>query len=172
MKPMKKTPLLMGILLPVLCFTIFSCKKENSTSQLNVRMTDAPAVYDQVNVDVREIRVNMKDDSTGWVTLNTNARVYDLLSLKNGVDTLIASGTVQTGSVKEIRLVLGSNNSIVVAGVTYPLVIPSGEESGLKLKVDKKINASVETLLVDFNADLSVKLETGTYKLSPVLTIK
>lgn len=162
----------MGILLPVLCLSIFSCKKENSTSQLNVRMTDAPAVYDQVNVDVREIRVNMRDDSTGWVTLSTNARVYDLLSLKNGVDTLIASGTVQTGSVKEIRFVLGTNNSIVVAGVTYPLVIPSGEESGLKLKVDKKISASVETLLVDFNADLSVRFETGTYKLSPVLSIK
>jgi len=167
---MKKN--LLAGLLPVLCMLMFSCKKDNSTSQLNVKMTDAPAVYDQVNVDVREVRVNMRDDSTGWITLNTNAKVYNLLSLQNGVDTLVASGTVQTGSVKEIRFILGSNNSIVIAGITYPLVIPSGEESGLKLKIDKKINASVETLVVDFDADLSVKLETDGYKLRPVLKIK
>jgi hypothetical protein len=170
MKPMKKT-FLAGIL-PVVCLFMFSCKKDNSTSQLNVKMTDAPAIYDQVNVDVREIRVNMRDDSTGWITLNTNAKVYNLLSLQNGVDTVVATGTVETGSLKEIRFILGSNNSIVIGGVTYPLVIPSGEESGLKLKVDKKINASVETLLVDFDADLSVKLETDGYKLRPVLRIK
>ncbi|MEP6616271.1 MAG: DUF4382 domain-containing protein [Ginsengibacter sp.] len=169
---MKKTQLLTGILLPVLCFCMFSCKKDNSTSQLNVKMTDAPADYGSVNVDVREVWVNMKNDSSGWVELNTNAKIYDLLSLQNGVDTLVANGTVETGTVKEIRFVLGSNNSITVAGITYPLVIPSGEESGLKIKIDKKINATVESLVIDFDAALSVRFETGTYKLRPVLRVK
>jgi Domain of unknown function (DUF4382) len=170
---MKKTNLFAGILLLAFCISIVSCKKDSSTSQLNVRMTDAPAVYDEVNVDVREVKVNMRDDSTGWVSLPTNARIYNLLSLQNGIDTLVASGTLPTGSVKEIRFILGSENSIVVADTTYPLTIPSGEESGLKIKVDKKIDASVETLLIDFDAALSVSLESsGEYKLKPVLRVK
>lgn len=156
----------------LVCFTIFSCKKDNSNSQLNVRMTDAPAAYDQVNVDVREVRVNMRDDSTGWISLTTTAQIYDLLTLQNGVDVLVANATVPTGSVKEIRFILGPNNSIVVAGITYPLTIPSGEESGLKIKLNKKINASLETVLIDFDAALSVRFDSGTYKLRPVLRVK
>ena len=126
----------------------------------------------KVNVDIKEVRVNFRDDSTGWVSLNTNAKIYNLLGLQNGVDTLLATGTVQTGIVKEIRLILGSNNTIVDAGVTYPLTIPSGSESGLKIKVNKQLNATLETLIVDFDANLSIRLEPGGYKLRPVLRIK
>nr|MBA3673596.1 DUF4382 domain-containing protein [Chitinophagaceae bacterium] len=165
--------LILTLFLFASAIAFFACKKENSgTSTLQVRLTDAPAAFDQVNVDIREVRVNFRDDSTGWVTLATNAKVYDLLKLQNGVDTLLATGTVQTGIVKEIRLVLGSNNTVVVGGVSYPLTIPSGSDSGLKLKVDKELHATLETLIVDFDAALSIKLEPGGYKLRPVLKIK
>lgn len=166
----------------LLCFfiitgtiTFFSCKKDSNnseTSNLQVRLTDAPAAFDQVNVDIREVRVNFRDDSTGWVSLNTNAKVYNLLGLQNGVDTLLATGPVQTGTVKEIRLILGSNNTVVVNRVSYPLTIPSGSESGLKIKISKKLNATLETLIIDFDAALSVKQEGSGYKLRPVLRIK
>ncbi len=170
---MKTKHLILSLFLFAVTITFFACKKENSgTSTLQVRLTDAPAAYDQVNVDVREVRVNFRDDSTGWVSLATNAKVYNLLKLQNGVDTLLATGTVPTGMVKEIRLILGSNNTVVVGGVSYPLTIPSGSESGLKIKVDKALNATLETLIVDFDAALSIKLEPGGYKLRPVLKIK
>jgi hypothetical protein len=75
--------------------------------------------------------------------------------------------------VKEIRLVLGSDNTIKVNGTVYPLVIPSGSESGLKIKVNKKLEASIETLIIDFDAALSIHEEgAGDYKLKPVLKIK
>jgi hypothetical protein len=169
---MKTKHLILALFLFASTIVFFACKKESGTSTLHVRLTDAPAAYDKVNVDIREVRVNFRDDSTGWVTLATNAKVYDLLKLQNGVDTLLATGTVQTGIVKEIRLVLGPNNTIVVGGVSYPLTIPSGEESGLKIKVNKELNATLETLIVDFDAALSIKLEPGGYKLRPVLKIK
>lgn len=154
--------------------TFYSCKKENNSgnSNLQVKLTDAPAAYDQVNVDIREVRVNLRNDSTGWITLNTNAKVYNLLGLQNGVDTLLATGTVQAGPVQEIRLILGSNNTVIVGGVSYPLTIPSGSESGLKIKVSKNINAGLDSLIVDFDANLSINLEPGGYKLRPVLRIK
>jgi hypothetical protein len=152
----------------------FACKKENSsqTSTLKVRMTDAPAAWDEVNVDLQQVRVNFRDDSSGWVNLQTNAGVYNLLNLQNGVDTLIAQGSVQTGMVKEIRLVLGSNNTIKVNGVTFPLTIPSGSESGLKIKVNKNLTSSLDSLLIDFDAALSIKEQNGSYKLMPVIKLK
>ncbi len=170
---MKTRNLVFGLLFGLGIIAFESCKKENNgSSNLQVRLTDAPVAYDEVNVDIREVRVNFRDDSTGWMSLNTNAKIYNLLALQNGVDVLLATGTVPTGLVKEIRLILGNNNTVVVNGTSFPLTIPSGGESGLKIKVNKKLNATLETLIVDFDAALSIKVENGGYKLRPVLKIK
>ena len=150
-----------------------SCKKNNSsTSNLQVKLTDSPASYDAVNVDIQQVKINFRDDSTGWVSLTTNAKVYNLLALQNGVETLLATGTVQTGLVKEIRLILGNSNTIIDGGVSYPLTVPSGSESGLKIKVGKSLNATLENLVIDFDAALSISQESTGYKLRPVLKIK
>ena len=154
-----------------------SCKKDSeSTSTLQIRLTDAPTAFDEVNVDIREINVKFSDDtsgSNGWVSMPTNAGIYNLLGLQNGVDTLLASLVLPQQTVKEIRLVLGPNNTIKDNGTIYPLVIPSGSQSGLKIKISKKLAATLETVLIDFDAALSVKKEgNGDYKLRPVLKIK
>jgi hypothetical protein len=159
----------------VLCFALFlSCKKNNdSNTQLNIRLTDAPYNAQEVNVDIREVRVNFAADSTGWVPLQTNAKVYNLLGLQNGVDTLLASASVPAGTVQELRFILGSNNSIKINNVTYPLSVASADESGLKIKVGKKLNKGLDNLLIDFDAELSViQTGNGTYKLKPVLKLK
>ena len=103
-----------------------ACKKEGTNSTLQIRMTDAPAAFDEVNVDLREVNVKLATDTTGWVSLQTTPGIYNLLGLQNGVDTLIAQGTFPTNVVKEIRLVLGDNNTIMSGGQSYPLTIPSG----------------------------------------------
>jgi hypothetical protein len=157
---------------------LIACQKDAESgaagnTTLKVRLTDAPINADSVNVEILQVRVNYRADSTGWVDLNTIAGVYDLLGLQNGVDTLIASGVIPSNSVKEIRFILGSNNSIVVAGVNYPLTIPSGSESGLKLKINKQLNGQLDSLLIDFDAALSIhQTGPGDYKLKPVLKIK
>lgn len=149
-------------------------KNTDGTTSLKVKMTDAPTLADEVNVDIQEVRVRFGDDTLrGWTSLSTTAGVYDLLGLQNGVDTLLAVGTVPTGMVREIRFVLGANNSIKVGGVLFPLTIPSGAESGLKIKVNKQLSASLDSLLIDFDAALSVhQTGTGDYHLKPVLKIK
>lgn len=157
--------------------TFISCKKDADTvSTLQVRLTDAPTALQEVNVDIREVRIKFSDDSLandGWVTLATNARVYNLLNLQNGIDTVLATGTFPTNTIKEIRFILGSNNSVKDNGVVYPLTIPSGGESGLKIKIKKELRTSLENLVIDFDAALSVKQEgTGDYKLRPVLKVK
>jgi Domain of unknown function (DUF4382) len=171
---MKKVLIFMLAVLAV-SFTIVSCKKEK-TSTLQIRLTDGPLAVEEVNVDIRSVKVKFDDDTSsinGWIDLQTNARVYNLLGLQNGVDTVLANGNFPQDVVKEIRFELGPNNTIKDNGVVYPLVIPSGGSSGLKIKVNKKLGLTLETLVIDFDAALSVKKEgPGDYKLRPVLKIK
>jgi len=95
------------------------------------------------------------------------------LALQNGVDTLLAYDTVPAGVLKEIRFVVGSRNSIKIDSTVYPLTIPSGSESGLKIKLSKQLNARLDSVLIDFDAALSIlKTDAGDYKLKPVLKIK
>lgn len=154
---------------------LIACQNENNNQNttLKVRLTDNPINAEEVNVDIQQVRVNFRDDSTGWVDLNTYAGIYDLLGLQNGVDTLLARGTVPTSLVKEIRFVLGANNSIKVGGLVFPLTIPSGSESGLKIKVNKQLSGPIDSLLIDFDAALSIhQTGGGDYMLKPVLKIK
>lgn len=175
---MKKKLLIFSAILLTASVIFVSCKKDNKsegTSTLHVRLTDAPTAYEEVNVDIREVRVKFSDDtlSTGWVTLTTFPGIYNLLAYQNGIDTLLGTGIFPIQVVKEIRFVLGPNNTIKDAGIVYPLTIPSGSESGLKIKINKSLNATLETIIIDFDAALSVKKEgTGDYKLRPVLKIK
>lgn len=150
-------------------FTSCDSEKDNEKAHLTVRMTDAPATYDAVLVDVKSVEIKGNGETT--VLLNTNAGIYNLLDFSNGLDTMIASGNLEPGSVSQIRLILGTNNSVVVDGVTYPLSTPSAEQSGLKLQVNQTFEAGVDYfILLDFDASQSVvKTGNGAYKLKPVI---
>jgi hypothetical protein len=167
---MYKQSLLLVTVLIVLGFA--ACNKEESGHTLRVRLTDAPTALDEVNVDLQQVQVKMDRDSASWVSLTTKAGIYNLLDLQNGVDTLIAEGDVGAGTVKEIRLVLGNNNSVVANGETHDLTIPSGSQSGLKIKISKPMRTTLDSLVIDFDAALSVKQERDGYRLRPVLRIK
>ncbi|MDQ3681837.1 MAG: DUF4382 domain-containing protein [Bacteroidota bacterium] len=160
------------VLTASLGIVFFACKKDATNSTLHIRMTDAPAALEEVNIDLMQVNVKFAKDTTAWVALQTTPGIYNLLGLQNGVDTLIAQGSFPSDVVKEIRLVLGDRNSIKANGQTYALAIPSGSESGLKIKLSKKLQANLETVLIDFDAALSIKQETDGYKLRPVLRIK
>lgn len=163
----------LSLLLASVLFVACSKSNDSGSTNLTIHMTDAPYNAQEVNVDIREVMVNFADDSTGWHTLNTTAGIYNLLKFQNGVDTALATGTVPANNLKEIRFVLGSSNSIKINNVTYPLTIPSGEESGLKIKVNKNLAASIDSLLIDFDADSSIyQTGTGQYKLKPVIKLK
>ena len=173
---MKKIVIPVLLLMALVSIVFIACSKDNADkpTTLKVRLTDNPVAAEQVNVDIQQVRVKFSDDSIqGWTNLDTYAGVYDLLGLQNGVDTLLAVGVIPTNTVKEIRFVLGANNTIKVAGITYPLTIPSGSESALKIKVNKRLNGSLDSLLIDFDAALSIhQTGVGTYQLKPVLKVQ
>jgi Domain of unknown function (DUF4382) len=158
----------------LLFVTIYSCKKDEETTKLTINLTDGPIDAQEVNVDITAVKVNFRDDSTGWVDLKTNTGIYDLLKLQNGVTSPLATGSFPTtNTVKEIRFILGPKNTIKVKDVLYNLTIPSGEDSGLKIKVSKKLATTLDSLTIDFDAALSIKEDKpGDYKLRPVLKVK
>lgn len=155
---------------------IYACKKDNDSSgktQFHVYLTDGPGDYQQVNVDIQQVRIKTSDDTSQWLDLQTNAGIYNLLDFQNGLDTLIAVGPIPALTLKEVRLVLGPDNSIMKDSVLYDLETPSAEQSGLKIKIDKNLGFTTDSLTLDFDADKSI-LETGNGKfiLKPVIKVK
>lgn len=154
------------------CVTLNSCNDDESTSKsypYNVRMTDEPGPYDAVYVDIQSVEVTGNNGQT--VILNTNEGIYNLLDFSNGLDTLIATSTLNDAVVKQIRLILGPTNSVVVEGESFPLSTPSAQQSGLKLQVNQTLQADIQnSILIDFDANQSIVLTgNGTYILKPVL---
>lgn len=120
-------------------------------------MTDAPALFDHVNIDIRSVKVlvdtstdtrrhdnidwdrrgryETSDSSLVWQDLNITPGVYDILRFRNGADTILASAGIARGSIRLIKIQIGTNNSLVKDSVTYPVTIPSGADNYVLVKL-------------------------------------
>ncbi|MEK6780597.1 MAG: DUF4382 domain-containing protein [Bacteroidota bacterium] len=154
-------------------FLFFSCSNAGeTTSFLEVRLTDAPGDYEAVNIDIADVQVNSGADEDGWKSLDVNKGVYDLLKLTNGLDTLLGKIELPAGRVSQVRLILGENNSLSIDGQAISLSTPSGQQSGLKLQVNADLVEGITyKLLLDFDAARSVVRagSSGNYNLKPVI---
>ncbi len=165
----------LSMLVALVIMALIGCKKNSSEnaagfSTMDVKMTDASGLYEKVVVDIREVLVHV--EGSGWVQVNmTRAGTYNLLDFNNGKDTLLAHGSIVSGHVTQIRLVLGPNNYLVLNGVTIPMETPSAEESGLKINIDQTCEPGKTYMIwLDFNANKSVVLKgNGGYALKPVI---
>ena len=148
-----------------------SCSKSDdaaNTSKLEVRLMDAPGDFQSVVLDVRQIEVHLKEekDPDGWKTLNFNPQAINVLDYVNGRSALLVSDDFAPGDLKEIRLILGPNSYVVGRdGQRYDLKTPSGQTSGVKLKLEKCTLKRLETfqLLLDFDVAKSI-VERGNWK--------
>jgi hypothetical protein len=163
----------MGVVFVLVAFVIFSCSNdEPATSYMEVRLTDAPGDYEEVNIDVQGVEVNAGSSQDGWTSLNVKKGVYNILKLTNGIDTLLCNCGLPAGRISQIRLILGDNNSVKIDGQVIPLSTPSAQQSGLKLNVNAELKEGITyKMLLDFDAARSiVKAGTsGKYNLKPVI---
>ncbi|MES2648538.1 MAG: DUF4382 domain-containing protein [Bacteroidota bacterium] len=173
---MKTLPISFLVLVVSLLFISCSKNDTHNSHTVNVRLTDNPYDAEEVNVDIRSVQLKHSDDEgdeDGWTSIDTDDRIYNLLELQNDVNVLLASGQYPHDDIKEIRLLLGDDNSIKINGISYPMKVPSGSSSGLKIKVDKDLSGPVTDILIDFDAALSVhKSDDGQYMLRPVIRLK
>lgn len=166
-------------LIPCAILAFTSCSKNSSissstTSSMSVYLVDGPAAYDKVYIDVQSVQVKASTDASesDWQTLNIpRTGIYNLLNFKNGLDTLLGTIQLPAGHISQLRLVLGSNNSVVLNGVSYPLTTPSAQQSGLKLAINADLLAGIDyKIWIDFDAARSiVQTGSGSYILKPVI---
>lgn len=179
---------------------LVACKKETSSGsqqQLSVYLTDGPVAFDSVFIDIASIEAKidtstatMHDDHHGdndfdrddslrrsdefgtWQTLNITPGIYNVLSLRNGIDALVASGSI-TGVVRKIRITLGTNNTVVKNGVTYPLNLLNSTGKYLYIQLHDQHrdhhNNSAVAVWIDFDLGRSIVERNGQYYLIPVL---
>ena len=165
------------LLFAILVSSGIYCKKDAGMSRLTVYLTDAPAEYDAVNIEVVGIEVKAATDpgEGGWTTMPmaVSPVTYNLLDFTNGMETLLSTIELPAGKVSQLRLILGENNSIVVNGIStdLPLEVPSGQESGLKFNIHADLIAGVEyRLWIDFDCLRSVVVNgNGDHILKPVI---
>ena len=152
-----------------------STSPETRQGQIKLTMVDAPAGYDQVNIVFIRVEVHKAgaDSNNGWFVINNTTATYDLLTLRNGASVVLGNNSLDAGHYTQIRLIIGTGSNVVVAGITYPLEIPSGEQTGVKLNHQFEIQSGlIYELLLDFDAERSIVLTgNGQYKLKPVIRV-
>ncbi|RFC53845.1 DUF4382 domain-containing protein [Brumimicrobium aurantiacum] len=165
------------ISLIILLGLTLSCNK-NDEGKIKVLLTDDPADFTEVNVNIIEVWAHYDGD---WVQLDANTGIYDLLELQNGVTDVLADPTaIPAGKVNQVRLILGEGNyaveedSITSTTTQHPLELSSQDKTGIKINLNSEV-VSNQTMVVtlDFDAGSSI-VETGNgqYKLKPVIKVE
>jgi len=132
--------------------------------RVTVHAMDTPIAgsVTEVNLHVKQVSIHRADtsanDSTsGWITIANTDTVINFLELINGETSVLADTLLAPGHYTQLRLLLDSDNTIVVDGVELPLTIPSGTQTGVKLNLDFNIEANqVYQVYLDFNASKSI----------------
>ncbi len=103
-----------------------------NSATLNIHLMDDPGKYDAVNIDIKNIRVQL-DDSTWDTVALFRPGIYNLLNFKDDVDTLITSTLLPPGRIIKMEMAVGTDNSVVVRGTTYPLTLRSSTDSSIRI---------------------------------------
>ena len=165
-----------------------STNSDSGKGTLKVGLTDAPANFEEVNIEIRQVLVNRNedaeepeedgeendsdsDDENGWYSIMDDSITVNLLDYQNGAVLDLGEVELDAGMYQQIRLVLGDNNTVVVDGETYNMTTPSAQQSGYKLNVGAEIEeGQVYDLVIDFDASQSITVTgSGMYILKPVL---
>ncbi len=162
---------LIAILLAVFAFS--SCKKESDqTAEMAVYLQDAPAsAYEKIKIEVKGVSV-YSQASGSWVTLTVNNGIFDLLTLDSLHQAFLGKIKLAGGSISQLQLIVGNQNTVVVNGISHPLILDASDLDKLKIKmIDHIYNGSQYKLTIDFKAQESIDDNGGVYKLKASLKI-
>jgi hypothetical protein len=93
-----------------------------------------------------------------FITLSTATQQFNLLDLQNGLTADMVQMEIGAGSYDMIRMHVVSSKIILADGTQFAMKIPSGMQSGLKIRLDPPLvveDGTVNEILVDFNLSKS-----------------
>jgi hypothetical protein len=164
------------MLLAVFLLVTNACNKiddseKSGKGRLVIKLTDAPFpvnLVDQTLVTIDKIEIRSKvsvetaegetENETLYTVLFEGEKVINLLELQNGVTEELLSMDIDAGSYDLIRLHVTSSEVILKDGTSFDLTIPSGNSSGIKIKISPEldIESGVESeVLLDFDVSKS-----------------
>lgn len=175
--------------LALILVSTYSCNNNDASQTISgpaiitIKLVDEPGDFEEVNVEIIDVMVKMNDDSEdegGWESINPmNTGVHNLLDFTGGESLLLANEVeMPAGELSQIRLVLGEDNTVVMtneegeSGEPQPLRTPSGQQSGLKVKVNEELLPGFTYgFTLDFDVDKSVVIagNSGNINLKPVI---
>jgi len=200
---MKTNKIFLGMASLVVALAVFltACTKNGinaSRGNVSVFLTDGPGDYDSVFIDITKVEVKVDNDSLHkhhddhgkddddrddhekrkdgygeWVDINFTSALIDVLSLRNGVETKLGEANIATGTVRKIRITLGSRNRVVKTGQSFPLELKNETNNLLYVKLfnnHRQRGADSSTKVwVDFDIARSIEEKDGKFYLRPVL---
>jgi hypothetical protein len=172
----------------------------SSPRQVALYLTDDPCQYDSVFIDIKYVEIkidtsqHMNDDNYGdnedsqsedhhhqdeygyWDTLTIRPGVYNILKLRNGIDTLLGTVNIPAAKIRKVRLTLGTNNSVVISGTSYPLQQFNEANNYEYIRIhkedeDNQYRIGQTSMWIDFNVCKSIIALNGNYYLKPFLSI-
>lgn len=163
----------------VAALTLTACKKDQPEGgTFKVRMTDAPADYEALNMTLLSVEAYHKDN--GWITLEGDAQQVNVLSLTNGKETTIAfNSEAEAGLYTKLRLRFGSESSLEyqqettlggVATTSTSLTWTGTREVIIPINVQVSGSTGVDILL-DFDAAASVIEASSAFIIAPVINV-
>lgn len=108
-----------------------------------------------------------------WDTLSITPRVYDLLKLRNGADTLVANSFAHIGKITKLRFTLGPNDTVWTDSThSYPLSLCDNNPyiyARVKKDMIDSLPGGKVRLKIEFDVAKSIEFENGQYCLNPNL---
>ena len=180
---MKKNVLLIAIFMIAL-LGFQSCSNDNekiidNTARVQLKLVDAPGDYEEVNIEIIDVLINSPENGGDWTSITPDdftPIIVDLTELIGGEELLLSDVIIPSGMLKEVRLVLGDNNTLLIEGKSDPVHLdtPSAQQSGLKIKLNTQLEPGYSyTFIFDWNVDKSIVKagNSGKYLLKPVIRV-
>lgn len=157
-----------------------SCTKESlsepsSKTTISVVLNGNNSQYDELWIEVTNVLVKVIDDESipdCWLSLKTTDNpINHLIDISKTSNLNLVRGlNIPEGTIYEIRLVIGNNNTVVIDGKPINLTTNSVYQNGLVSRVNKHLDSNTHYQYnLEFDTSNSV-LETqveGYYILEP-----
>ena len=84
----------------------------------------------------------------GFLTILNDPVSFNLLELQAGVTASLANTQLTAGTYTQIRLIVSSGHVTLTDGREFDLTVPSGEQTGIKLRFDFTITSAETRVIV------------------------
>jgi hypothetical protein len=176
---MKNSKIIHSIIgLSIFIIGLYACTKEKSSGMQTNSQNNKPAlakvyltdhqtpIFDSVFIDIQKLEVKVEESNStndGWVTLNINPGVYNILRFRNGLDTLFANGALPNNQICKFRLTLGTNNSLMKNGQSFPLKIKNDDRQVVANLDNSNFDVSGSQVFfwIDFDAGNSIQVDNS-----------